>query len=238
MIAGRNLSLGSVAVLACLSASFGAWSAVTGPAVAEVQLSDAAQNLSAATSFVEVADETEAVIGTADQEQVRLVADSEGADRLSVNETVRVTTAARDTYFVRTLTQVGSSCWAHSTGGRPLLPCGDAAQQRFHEALRKLQLSSGVTDSGGTYFLNPQDSTAEIQTLSSGQLSIGMPSVEVRIAGDTISWERVSFLAGVTGGSVLIDDVITFTDVDHGPAVVAPPGPPTATIPAQSRSRT
>ncbi len=234
MIAGRTLSLGSVAVLACLSASFGAWSAVTGPAVAEVQLSDAAKNLAAATSFIEVASETEAVIGTADQEQIRQVVDYEGPDRLSVTQTIRLTTAVRDTSFVRTLTQIGSSCWAHSTGGQPLLPCGDAAQHRFNEALQRLELSSGVTEDGGTYVLSPRYSAAEIQILSQGQLSIGMPSVEVRISGDTISWERLSFDAGVTGGSILIDDAITFTDVDHGPAVVEPAGPPTATIPVQT----
>lgn len=219
-------------MLAALSASFGAWSAASGPAVAQVQLSDAAQNLAAATSFVEVADQTEAVIGTADQERIHEVVDYQDPDRQSVRLTMHLTTSVRDTYSVRTLTQIGSSCWTHSTGtlGSPF-PCSGQARQRFLDALEKLESSSGVTDNEGTYFLSPQDSWTEIQALSSGQFSIGMASVEVRISGDTVSWERLSFDAGVTGGSILIDDVISFKDVDHGPAVVAPAGPPTATAP-------
>jgi len=230
VIAGRNLSLGSVAALAALSASFGAWSAASGPAVADVQLSDAAQNLAAATSFVEVADQTEGVIGTAVQEHIHEVVDYQAPDRQSVTLTVRLTTAVRRTNSVRTLTQIGSSCWTHSTGspGSPL-PCSDQARRHFLEALLKLESSSGVTDVGGTYFLSPQDSSHEIQALSAGQFNIGMASAEVRISGDTISWERLSFDAGVTGGSILIDDVISFSDVDHGPPVVQPAGQPTST---------
>lgn len=230
MIAGRNLSLASVAALAALSASFGAWSAASGPAVAEVQLSDAAQNLAAATSFVEVADQTEGVIGTAVQEQIHEVVDYQAPDRQSVTMTIRLTTAVRRASAVRTLTKIGSSCWAHSTGslGSPL-PCSGQARQHFLEALLKLQSSSGVTEIGGTYFLSPQASTNELEALSAGQFNIGMASVEVRISGDTISWERLSFDAGVTGGSILIGDVISFTDVDHGPPVAQPAGSPTAT---------
>ncbi|MGO9344515.1 MAG: hypothetical protein ACLP6E_18665 [Acidimicrobiales bacterium] len=230
MIAGRNLSLGSVAALAALSASFGAWSATSGPAVAEVQLSDAAQNLAAATSFVEVADLTEGVIGTADQEQIHEVVDYEAPNRVSVTQTVRVTTAVRHTSSDRTLIQIGSSCWTHLSGspGSPLA-CSGKTRQRFLDVLLRLESSSGVTDVSGTYFLSRQDSTTEIQTLAAGQFSIGMPSVEVRMSGDTISWERLSFDAGVTGGSILIDDVINFMDIDHGPAVLQPAGAPTAT---------
>jgi hypothetical protein len=230
VIAGRNLSLGSVAVLAALSASFGAWSAASGPAVAQVQLSDAAQNLAAATSFVEVANQTEGVIGTADQDQIHEVVDYQAPDRQSVTLTIRATSSVRDSYSVQTLTQIGSSCWTHSTGTQVSpLPCSGQAHQRFLGALQELELSRGVTDVGGTYFLSPKDSAREIQDVSSGEFSVGMTSVEVRISGDTVSSIRLSFNTGIKGGTILIDDVISFMDVDHGPAVVAPTGPPTAT---------
>jgi hypothetical protein len=232
VIAGRSLSLGSVALLAALSASFGAWSAESGPAVADVQLSDAAQNLAAATSLVEVADETEGVIGTAAQAQIHEVVDYQAPDRQSVTLTIRATTPVRDTYSVRTLIQIGPSCWTHATGTQESpLPCSRQAQQQFFDALQKLESSSGVTEVGGTYFLSPKDSRTEIQGLSPGELSVGMASVEVHISGETISSIRLSFNAGVKGSTILVDDAITFMDIDQGPAVVEPAGPPTATAP-------
>jgi hypothetical protein len=64
---------------------------------------------------------------------------------------------------------------------------------------------------------------------SSSSITVGMATVELRISGDSISWERLSFDAGLSGASVLIEEVITFSDVGRAPAVVAPAGPPTAT---------
>jgi hypothetical protein len=230
MVPGRSLSIGSLALLTALAASFGAWSATSGPVVAEVQLRVAAENLAAATSYVEVADQTESVIGTAEQEQLHEVVDYQAPNRDSVTLTARVNTSAGQTVSTQTLTQVGPSCWTHSTGASGAsLGCSLQGRQRSLVTLKDFENSSGVTDHAGTYVLSPQESARVISAGSSSSITVGMATVELRISGDSISWERLSFDAGLSGASVLIEEVITFSDVGRAPAVVAPAGPPTAT---------
>jgi hypothetical protein len=229
MLPGRFLSIGSLTVLTVLAASFGAWSATSAPPVAELQLRVAAENLAAASSFVEVADETESVIGTDEQEQLHEVVDFQAPNRETFALTARAITSTGQRVSTETLTQIGSLCWAHSTGGSGAsLPCRLGDRQRSLDVLKDLENSTGVQNRGGTYVLSPHQSARVISAGDAGRLAVGMAAVEVRITGDTISWERVSFDAGVNNGSILIDEVIQLKDVGSAPRVVTPPGRPTA----------
>ncbi len=79
--------------------------------------------------------------------------------------------------------------------------------------------------------MNQKDSASLIRSEASGQLTFGMPKVAVRISGDFVSSEQLSLDAAVDGASVLIDEVVNYSDVGNGPPVVAPPGPPTEFAP-------
>ncbi len=222
---GRHLSLGSVGLLALLTAAAGLWSALTGPRIADVQLHQATANLIAASSFTAVVDETESVIGTSEQVHIHEVLDYVAPDRQMVTREItegRLTGGG-------TLTQIGGSCWIHNTGPFTRSVCNRAAFQAFLDHLRQLEHSTDVSDNGGTYFLTPPDSSRWILADVPGNRMIGMAEVEARIDGETLSSVRVSFDASLSGASVLVYETLQFAAIDHGPAIVTPAGPPTST---------
>ncbi len=223
MVGGRALSLGSVAVLAALSIGFGAWSAATNPNVAAEQLHQAAANLFAASSFVTVVDTSESVVGTSEVIQITRTIDYEAPNR----QHERATVAVAGRVSVQTFTQVGSSCWSYVTGrvAEPL-----ACLRNAFASSPLFATASDVTDQGGTYLLSRQDADTLITTAVSGQqLSIGMAMVAVRISGAFISWQHATFNAGTAGANIMVNQVIRYIDVDAGPDVVVPSGPPNET---------
>lgn len=221
---GRAISLGSIALVAVLSGSLGLWSAFSGPRVADVALHQAAANLAAASSFVITLDQTESVLGTSEQVHIGEVVRFEAPDK----ETSVQTVDSLRSHSVKKITQIGSSCWIYTTGPATPFPCMRNEIQHIVGFVSDLETASGVTDHGGTYILDKKDSASVITKEASGQLAIGMAKVEVRLSGDFISWEDLSLDAAVDGASILIDEVVRFSDVGNAPAVVAPQGPPTA----------
>jgi hypothetical protein len=224
MVSGRNISLGSVALVAVLSGAASIWSGLSGPKVADVQVRQAAANLVAASSFVVTIDETQAVLGTDQQAQVVQVVDYQSPDRQSSVQTITSGT----TRSVRKIVQVGSSCWIQSTGPGDSLPCVSNGAERLLAPIKKLESISDVTNVGGTYVLSPTASARAISSEVSG-ITIGQAMLKVRISGDAISTEQVSLNASVQGATIMINEAITFSRVGNGPPVVAPAGPPTAT---------
>jgi hypothetical protein len=224
MGSGRDISLGSVALVAVLSAAVGIWSGLSGPKVADVQVHQAAANLAAASSFVVNVDQTVSEIGTADQAQIDEVVHYQAPDRQWATQTVR----SNQSVSVKTITQIGGSCWIHSTGPAPPFTCLRNSFENLLGAVRAFEKPSEITNVAGTYTLSAKDSAAIISPVSGG-LTIGMPAVEVRITGAVISWEHISLDTSERGASILIDEVIHFSQVGNGPAVVAPSGPPTET---------
>jgi hypothetical protein len=224
MSTGRAISLGSIALVAVLSGSLGLWSAFSGPRVADVALHQAAGNLAASSSFVITLHQTESVQGTAEQVQIGEVVHYEAPDS---EKSVQTIDSIRS-HSVKTITQIGSSCWISSTGPATPFPCMRSEIQHLVGFVKDLETASGVTDDGGTYVLSQKDSASVVAKEASGQLTFGMAKVKVRISGDFISWEELSLDAAVNGASILIDEVVSFSDVGNGPSVLAPPGPPTA----------
>jgi hypothetical protein len=55
-----------------------------------------------------------------------------------------------------------------------------------------------------------------------------MASVEFQISGCTIWWIDLAFEASTFGTNVIVDQVERITDVDAGPRIAVPPGPPTS----------
>jgi hypothetical protein len=226
MVSGRNISLGSVALVALLSGAVSIWSGLSGPKVSDVQVHQAAANLAAASSFVVTIDETQSVLGTDEQVQVVQVVDYVAPDRESSVQTI--TSGA--TRSVRKIVQVGSSCWIQSTGPADALPCVSQGPERLLTPLKKLENTSDVTNVGGTYVLSPEDSAKLISSELSG-VSVGQAMIKVRISGDVVSSEQVSLNASVQGATIMISEEISFSRFGNGPPVVAPAVPPTATAP-------
>ena len=226
MGSGRDLSLGSVALVAVLSAAVGIWSGLSGPKVADVQVHQAAANLAAASSFVVNIDETVSEIGTSEQAKIDEVVHYQAPDRQWAVQTIR----SSQSESVKTITQIDASCWIHSTGPAPPFTCQRTSLQSLLGSLRALEKPTGVTNVAGTYAFSAKDSAAIISSVSGGQ-AFGMPAVEVRITGAVISWEHISLDTSESGASILIDEVIRFSQVGSGPPVVAPHGPPTETAP-------
>ena len=221
---GRSLSLAAVTLLGVLAAAAGLWSGLTGPRVADVQLQQAAANLVASSSFVAALDETESVIGTAEQARIHEVIDYVAPDRQMVTRTI--SEGPRSGFG--TLTQIGGSCWFHNTGSFPSPGCDAAGIQLLLRQLRNFENSSGVSENGGTYMLSARQSADWISRAGEDN-GFGMPVVEARIDGGTVSWVQLSFDAGTSGASILVDETMRFSDIDHGPPVAVPDGPPTAT---------
>jgi hypothetical protein len=225
MNSSRALSLGSIALVGVLSASLGLWSAFSGPKIADVALHDAAANLAAASSFVIELHQTESVVGTDQQVQIGEVVHFEAPDRQWAVQTVD----SASSHSVKKITQIGASCWISTTGPAAPFPCEVSSIQHLIGNVKKLETVSGVTDDGGTYVLNEKDSASLVSSEASGQLTLGMAKVKVRIFGDFVSSEQLSLDAAVDGASILINEVLNISDVGHGPRVVAPSGRPTET---------
>jgi hypothetical protein len=224
MDTGRDLSLGSVALVAVLAAAVGIWSGLSGPKVADVQVHQAAANLAAASSFVVNIHQTDSEIGTDEQADIDEVVHFQAPDRQWSVQTIR----SNQSESVKTITQIGASCWIRSTGPATPFVCQRTSFQNLLGSVRALEKSSRVTNLAGTYALSAKDSAAIISSESVG-LAFGMPAVEVRITGAAISWEHISLDVTERGASILIDEVVRFSQVGDGPTVVAPPGPPTET---------
>lgn len=206
-----------------LSAGLGLWSAFSGPKIADVALHDAAANLAAAPSFVIELHQTESVVGTDEQIQIGEVVHFEAPDRQWSVQTVD----SPGSHSVKRITQIGDSCWISTTGPATPFPCEATSIQHLIANIKKLETVTGVTNDRGAYVLSEKDSASLVSSEASGQLSIGMPKVTVRISGDYISSEHLSLDAAVDGTSILINEVLNTSDVGNGPRVVTPLGPPT-----------
>ena len=225
MTGGRALSFGAVTLLGVLAAAFGLWSGLTGPRVADVQVQQAAANLVASSSFVAVIDQTESVIGTAQQSRIHEVIDYVAPDRQMVTRTI----SEGRTSGNGTLTQIGASCWFHNLGSFPSSECDAAGIQLLLGQMRSFEKSSDVSESGGTYMLDAHESASWISEAGVDG-AVGMPTVEARIDGEILSWVNVSFDLGMSGASILVNETVRFGDIDHGPPVGAPEGPPSETV--------
>jgi hypothetical protein len=231
MNSSRAFSLGSIALVGVLSASLGLWSAFSGPKIADVALHDAAANLAAAQSFVIELHQTESVVGTDEQVQIGEVVHFEAPDRQWAVQTVDSSNSGNsaNSHSVKKITQIGDSCWISTTGTATPFPCEVSSIQHLLGNVKKLETVSGVTNDGGTYVLSKKDSASLVSSEASGQLTLGMAKVKVRISGDYVSSEQLSLDAAVDGASILINEVLNISDVGTGPRVIAPSGPPTET---------
>ncbi len=225
MTAGRYLSIGSVVAVGVLGAAFAAWSGLTGPTIAGVQLTAASEN-TAASSFMATVDATESVIGTDEVITVLDMNVREVPDRATVVREGEVTGVAQDRSYRLTLTQVGDSCWTtvEPPGTKPL----ECEMSRVHVmSLPAADTTSGVTVEDGTYSLDPVACRRFISAEVSD--SIGMCSVGFRISGSYISWERISFYEAISGANIQVVETIRFSHYGDVPEITTPAGPPTAT---------
>ena len=89
--------------------------------------------------------------------------------------------------------------------------------------------TSGVTEDAGTFSLSP----AASERIISSEISdpVGMCSIQYRISGSYLSWERVSFNVSAPGADLQILETIRFSHYGDVPAIATPLGPPTATAP-------
>jgi hypothetical protein len=228
MTSGRNLSIASLAALTSLGVGFGAWSGLTGPNVAGVQLEIAGRNLAAASSLSEVIDITESVIGTPEVVTIHETVIRNAPDRIKLAEHVHVSGAGPDYSYTRTLTQIGGSCWTTVSSSQMIqqLPC-EASTVRIR-TLTAAETDSGVTDSGGVYSLSQKVATEYLRRSVSSP--IGMVTIQVRITGEYVTWEHVAFYETVSGGTVIVDQTTQIANIDHAPRILEPAGPPTATV--------
>lgn len=227
MISGRNTSVASLALLACLGVGFGAWSGLTGPNVAGMQLQVAGDNVAAASSLSEASDITESVIGTPEVVTLHETRVRNAPDRVAFVETVHISGAGPAYSYTRTLTQIGDSCWTTIASARKVepLPC-EASTLRIRP-LTAAETASGVTSSDGTYSLSQHVAVEYLET--SVSFPIGMVTFQFRITGDYVTWEHVGFDEALDGATVIVDQTTRFADFDRAPRILEPAGPPTAT---------
>ena len=229
MIAGRRMSLASVAILAALGTGFASWSGFTSPEIAGVQLQIASENLAAASSFTSIIDETESVFGSSEVIIIHEMVHHRAPDRLSVVDTVHYTGAGVTHYsFTRTLTQIGDSCWTTIAGPtRPgnLKPLGCSASTLRHVSLSSAETQS-VTEHNGTYYLS--STVAEKYLSQYVPYPIGMVKIEARIEGEYISWQRISFELAASNATIDVVETTKFSDYGTTPPIPTPPGPMTA----------
>jgi hypothetical protein len=227
MTAGRLTSIASVLAVGVLGAGFAAWSGLTGPQVAGVQLRSAAQN-SAASSFVAIVDATESVTGTDEVITTQDTTVREAPDRATQIRSGEVTGIDNDYSFRLTLTQVGNSCWTtERPPGEHPLECQMSRIRPMPPPLADTE--TGVTVEAGTYSLSPAASESIITSQISGP--VGMSSIQYRISGSYLSWERVSFNVSVSGADLEILETLRFSHYGDVPPIATPPGRPTATAP-------
>jgi hypothetical protein len=227
MIAGRYLSIGSLAVMSVLGAGFAAWSGFTGPEVAGAQLEAASAN-TAATSFVEITDSTESVIGTVEVITTEDMNTSDPPDRIRLIRTGRVTGVDQDYSYRLTLTQIGNACWTTVEGPArlPAIQC-EALRVRAEPLMHALT-GSDVTDRDGIYSLSSASCERFISPLVGAP--VGMCSFEATIGGSFLSWQRLSFITSVRGESVIVVQNTRLSHFGDVSPITTPPGPPTATV--------
>jgi hypothetical protein len=229
MIGGRYLSIASVAAMSVLGAGFAAWSGLTGPEVAGVQLEAASAN-TAATSFVEKTDSTESVIGTVEVVTTEDTNISDPPDRIRLVRTGRVTGVDQDYSYRLTLTQVRNACWTTVEGPARLAPIQCEALRVRAEPLTNVATGSDVTYRDGIYSLSSVSCERLIDPLVGAP--VGMCSFEAEISGSFLSWQRLSFITSVKGASVIVVQSTRLSHFGDVPPIATPTGPPTATVPA------
>jgi hypothetical protein len=246
---GRLVSLATLGVLVALSAGGGVWSALSGPRVADVQLHDAASNTLAAPSFVVTLDATvrEALNGSA-QPEAQTTSTSErvdyqAPDRVTVNESTKVTPASSQGNTETDLVQIGSSCWepASEVAQSSAAPACQASDiPMFLSLVGGLDKTSNVTQTSGMYELDAADSKHFILTDflggSGGTLTPENAKVQIRIQGSDVVWEHLSFDSTESDPgsptqtiSVTLDLVARISQIGSAPPVLRPKGAPTST---------
>jgi hypothetical protein len=229
-------------LLTVLSLGGAAWSAFTGPKVADVQLQEAAANTVAASSMVVVQHATIKIAlptqagstgGTAENETETIseTVDYQAPDRIHATSTESGSGSGATAPVTSTETQIGDACWTNAPAGDDT-SCSAKAISSFFTVVSGLEKATDVSDRGGTYVLTPQASGTVVEAMDGGQGNsvfgaASGDSVEARIAGDTISWEQVGIhSAGSTVGTS-VNIVITYSDIGSAPPVATPSGPPT-----------
>jgi hypothetical protein len=229
-------------LLTLLSLGGAAWSAFTGPKVADVQLQEAAANTVAASSMVVVQHATIKIAlptqagstgGTAETETISETVDYQAPDRIQATSTESGSGSGATAPVTSTETQIGDACWTNAPAGDDT-SCSAKAISSFFTVVSGLEKATDVTDRGGTYFLSPGASGSVVQAMDGGQgNSVFGPAsgdlVEARIVGDTISWEQVRIDSAGSAAGTSVTIVITYSDIGSAPPVETPSGPPTAT---------
>jgi hypothetical protein len=231
-------------VLTVLSLGGAAWSAFTGPKVADVQLHEAAANTVAASSMVVVQHATIKIAlptqpgstgGTAENETETIseTVDYQAPDRIRASSTETGAGSEATAPVTSTETQIGDACWTNVPAGDDT-SCTAKAISSFFTVVSGLEQATDVTERGGTYFLSPKASASVVQAMDGGQGNsvfgtASGDSIEARITGDTISWEQVNIDSTGSTAGTSVDIVITYSDIGSAPPVETPSGPPTAT---------
>jgi hypothetical protein len=221
---------GVLGLLTALTAGFAAWSGVSGPANADVQVHAAAANVLAAPSLVIAVTSKVSILAgdSAESSTLNETIDYQSPDRLYVSASAsNLGAGSSASSGTAHETQIGASCWESGFAAGSSCSAGDI--HSFFSVVRDLEKAKGVRYDNGTYFLSGSASEALITDgLSGGPAPSGVYSVELRVQGDVISWEQLSVAkTAATVPSELI--VLRFEDVGHGPAVKRPPGPPDKT---------
>jgi hypothetical protein len=225
MAAGKLESILSLVVLTALAVGFGAWSGLTGPELTSVDLQVASADLASASGFLATQNITESVVGSDEVVTVQESVDWQAPDRVALTQTTRVTDESGDYTYVRTLTQIGDSCWSVVVRGpADLKPLACTTQSNRLKILTAAE-TAGAIENDGVYLLSPGGGDAY---LSSRKLeAFGMVSIEMRISGDYLSWQRFAFDESVSGANVEVVEVVGFKDVGNAPPVARPSGDPT-----------
>ena len=236
-------------VLAVLSLGGAAWSAFTGPRVADVQLQVAAANTVAAPSLIVHLQATitaslsaQSGSGTSggttenEVEKISETVDYQAPDRIKATTTDTDSGIEGSTSgpVTSSETQIGNACWTNAPAGTDVM-CTAGAISSFLDVVSSLEKATGITDRNGTYYLSPKATQILVEALDGGQGDSTLggsgsgDSAEARINGDAVSWEKLTVNSASTQGKTSLDIVVTFTDIGSAPPVETPSGPPTAT---------
>jgi hypothetical protein len=253
---GRPVVLGTLGVMTVLTAVFGVWSIVTSPKVYDVQLQTAAKNTAATSSFdagidftvtTDVLGSLSGGTGSLPRHQVISVTGGiiyNAPDKVYVKETLSEgPTIGRVSV---TETQIGSSCWVSistSRGPSSGSGCSSGSISGFLNFLKGMESATDVDYRSGAYYLTRSDSQTFLKTalpslVSGANFSGGFAknlSLSASVSGSYINREHLTLSgsqAEPVGGisiSEKVDLVLTFQKVGSAPAVLRPPGPPSAT---------
>jgi hypothetical protein len=227
MIAGRLLSLSTVALVGVLGIVFAAWSGFTNPDVAGQQLEAAAQNSAAAPNFTDTINESESLTGSNEAILVHEVVHYEAPDRQEAVETTRIAGIPNPYSYTRTLTQIGNSCWTTVSGPAELEPLACRTANSHPLRFDLADAWSDVTDNDGTYSLGAAATHQFLSHILS--TPFGMASFEARISGSYMNWQRIAFVTSTQDGTFQIVETAELSDIGSSPSVIRPSGPATAT---------